>query len=405
MLTILALTGLTTFPLPVLGQTWIVDDTPGPGVDFATLQAAFDTAAPNDVILVQPGAYASGVLVKGLRVVGQGNPVVNGFLRVENVPSGALAVVSGLRGGTFPTSLLVRVEDCVGTVVLEDVTLAGIAVLDSSDVRLRRVAPALPRARLEITRARVEAVECIFRGDNGPDQWCGLPVDPTGAPGAFLWEAGILHAARSSFSGGEGGDSGCPDLGLVEPGGDGGDGISAWGSSSAACELLVSGLATDLLAGGPGGSSSQYGQASVGHGIDLYYGSARVSGASVTTTYVSGAGTLTTPVLADPTMRLLDDPIPGTNLTFRVVAPAGATARMALGALPVVVPIGGVEEDVLVARAKTYELGVVPANGVVGFNFALPAGWPAGTTLFAQATLTYPGGEVRRTHSIPVVVR
>jgi len=405
MLAILALTGLTTFPLPVLGRTWIVDDTPGPGVDFATLQAAFDAAAPNDVILVQPGAYASGVLVEGLRVVGQGGPVVNGFLRIEHVPAGALAVVGGLRGPSSPSSLLVRIAECPGAVVLEDVTLAGLAVLDSSDVRLRGVAPAFGQARLEITRARVEAVECAFRGNSGPNQWCGLPADPTGYPGALLLQGGILHAARSSFIGGIGGNSGCPDSSLVEAGGDGGDGISAWGSGNGPCELLVSGIASDSLTGGLGGSSSQYGQASSGDGIDLGYGSARVSGATVSSTQVYVPGSLTTPALADPTMRLLDDPIPGTNLTFRVVAPPGASARMSLGALPVVVPIGGAEEDVLVARAKSFELGVVPATGVLGFNFALPASWPAGTTLFAQATLTYPGGESRRTHSIPVVVR
>ncbi|MBL8860581.1 MAG: hypothetical protein JNK02_01095 [Planctomycetes bacterium] len=407
MLHILALTGLTTFPLPILGRTWTVDDTPGPGVDFATLQAAFDAAAPNDVILVQPGAYAGGVLAKGLRVVGQGDPVVSGLLRIEGLPPRALAVVSGLRGATLTSSLMVRVADSPGTVVLEDVTLGGLAVLDAADVRLRGIEPALARARLEITRARVEAVECTFRGEDGPNQWCGTPADPTGLPGARLFQGGILHAARSSFFGGMGGNSGCPDLGLVEPGGDGGGGISVWGTTGAPCELLVSGVATDLLTGGLGGWSSLYGQASAGHGIDLYSCSARISGVTVASTYVypSPPSTIATPALPDPTMRLLEVPTAGTNLTFRVVAPPGANARMSLGALPVVVPIGGVEEDVLVARAQSFELGTVPPSGVQGFNFALPAAWPAGTTFFAQATLTYPGGELRRTHSIPVVVR
>ncbi len=405
MLLSLALSGLTTIPLPVLGTTWVVDDQAGPGVDFTTLQAAFDAAQADDVILVLPGTYLSSVLSKGVRVIGQGGPVVNGYMRVQDVPAGALAIVSGFRSQPFTYTFYPQASNCAGTVVFEDLAVGRVSITGSADVRLRGVVPFSTRATLEITQARVEAVECSFHAFDGLDQWCGSPLDPTGDPAAQLFAGAVLHAARSSFQGGDGGDSDCPDIGLIEPGGDGGSGIGVWGTPAAPASALVTGIAANQLAGGIGGSAPYYGQASPGYGIQLWYGSARVSGVTCSTTSAYLPGSLVLPAPPDPTLRLLEVPAPGVNLTFRLNAPPGSTAEMRIGAVPVVVPTAGVAEDVLVARAKSFPLGVVPANGIVGFNFAIPAAWPVGTTVFAQAVTTLPGGEVRRTHSIPLVVR
>jgi hypothetical protein len=41
----------------------------------------------------------------------------------------------------------------------------------------------------------------------------------------------------------------------------------------------------------------------------------------------------------------------------------------------------------------------------VSFNFPLSANWPKGFTVFFQAVATLPDTSVRRTHSIPVVLR
>lgn len=400
MLSTLFLTGLTTFPMPVLGATWIVDDDAGPGVDFTSIQAAVDAASPNDVVLVRAGAYAAPTISKGLRVVGDGAAAISGVLRVQQTPSGSIAVVSGLRS-TNGNGHGVLVASCAGSVVAEDLEASFYGVTDSFDVRVRgNLAPA-GGTTLQSTSSRVEVVECAFRGAAGPDQFCGLPFDPTGQSAAVV-DGGELHAARSSFEGGDGGDSTCGDLGLVEPGGDGGHGVVVFGGATA----LVTGVASNALAGGDGGWSFLYGDASDGRGVFAWSSSsARVSGATVESTGTSGTGVVTTATPADPTLRMLELPAPGVNLTLRLTAPAGATAELRVGGAPAVVPVGGLEEDVLVGRAQSIPMGVVPAGGVLGANFRIPAHWPRGSVAFAQAVVTYPGGEVRRTHSVPLVVR
>jgi hypothetical protein len=50
-------------------------------------------------------------------------------------------------------------------------------------------------------------------------------------------------------------------------------------------------------------------------------------------------------------------------------------------------------------------LGTLPAGGTAGFDWHVPASWSPGTKLFAQAELTLPGGEIRRTNSVPFIVR
>ncbi len=402
MLAILALTGISTFPLPVLGNTWIVDDDGGPGVDFTTIQAAIDAASANDVLLVRPGTYATSTLTKGLRIVGQGGPVLDGVMRVEDTPAGSLAVVSGLRSTTNGLGYPFTAIRCLGTVVAEDVQCSSVTVTDSLDVRVRGNATPGGNSALYTTRSRVEVVECVFRGENGPQQWCGWPPDPTGRPAASVTD-GELHVARSSFRGGDGGDSICNVPIWAEEGGDGGYGIELYGQ---AAQLLVTGIPSNVLVGGTGGWSTLYGPAPDGRGLRVYTTcSARVSGVTIVNQTTQGTGTITTVVPSDPTLRLLGVPVPGANLTFRLVAPAGASAQLRIGPLPVIVPIGGLEEDVLVARAQTVGSGIVPAGDVLGFNFPIGANWLRGTTVFAQADVTLPGGEVRRTHSIPIVVR
>ncbi len=397
MLATLLLTGLS-FPLPVLGPTWIVDDNGGPGVDFTSIQAAINAASANDVLIVRAGTYASFTLDKGLRIVGEGGPLIQGSMQIENLPAQGLAVVSGLRVTPVIYTPVFRITNCVGTVVGEDLQGGGASVTNSLDVRLRGIVTPSGRSRLISINSRLEVVESAFHAFDQADQLCGIPVDPTGPPGAWI-QSSELHAARSSFHGGDGGDSWCPDLGLIEPGGDGGDGILVWGTGGS---VLLTGIASNELRGGIGGWSSLFGQAPDGRGLSVHFPcSARVSGATI----FGQSGSITTAVPPDPTLRMLEVPAPGVNLTFRLVAPVGASAEMRIGAIPVVVPIGGLEEDVLVARAQTVGSGIVPAGGVLGFNFPIGPNWQRGTTVFAQANVTLPGGEVRRTHSIPIVVR
>ena len=40
------------------GQVLVVDDTPGPGVDFANLRVATESASDGDILLLREGSYS-----------------------------------------------------------------------------------------------------------------------------------------------------------------------------------------------------------------------------------------------------------------------------------------------------------------------------------------------------------
>lgn len=45
-------------------STYVVDDNPGPGVDFNSIQSAIAAVAPGDVLIVRPGNYGAITLDK-----------------------------------------------------------------------------------------------------------------------------------------------------------------------------------------------------------------------------------------------------------------------------------------------------------------------------------------------------
>jgi hypothetical protein len=80
--------------------------------------------------------------------------------------------------------------------------------------------------------------------------------------------------------------------------------------------------------------------------------------------------------------------------------------KLDMGRIPIVRPVGGLREDVLVQTIKSYDLGIVPSQGSVSYLFHIPASWGEGATWVFQAVASMPSGsEQRRTHSIPIVVR
>ncbi|HEU4418150.1 MAG TPA: hypothetical protein VFT55_04380 [Planctomycetota bacterium] len=88
--------------------TWIVDDTPGPGVHFTSLPAAVAAAASGDTLLVAPGSYEPfHVAGKSLAIFGAGNgatiidiaPTTSGadYVAVASTPPGTTFRLAGLR--------------------------------------------------------------------------------------------------------------------------------------------------------------------------------------------------------------------------------------------------------------------------------------------------------------------
>jgi hypothetical protein len=86
--------------------TWVVDDTPGPGVAFTSLPAAVAAAASGDTLLVAPGHYAPfHVSGKALTILGDGNvttfidgPPVAGpdYVNITAPPVGTTFRLSGV---------------------------------------------------------------------------------------------------------------------------------------------------------------------------------------------------------------------------------------------------------------------------------------------------------------------
>ena len=73
---------------------------------------------------------------------------------------------------------------------------------------------------------------------------------------------------------------------------------------------------------------------------------------------------------------------------------------------PRVTPIAGLDEDLLTFTPRVLPVGPVPPGDEITKTLAIPtAGISPGLVLHAQAIATLPGGVVRRTHSIPLVLR
>ena len=80
--------------------TWVVDDTPGPGVDFTSIAAGVAAAANGDTLLVMPGSYGPfQVSGKALSIVGDGSATT--FVQLpSSYPSTNYVVIQGVPAGT-----------------------------------------------------------------------------------------------------------------------------------------------------------------------------------------------------------------------------------------------------------------------------------------------------------------
>jgi hypothetical protein len=385
--------------LPAAAGTWIVDDD-GPA-DFSNIQDAIDAAAPGDVILVLGGSYPGFVLDTAVTVLGQPGVVVHAPVSIEGVSDGPFAVLSNLQLEDLD------VFDCSSTIVIDEVaTLATqsygdeIRVLNSLDVRFRKLTgttTVTAPLQLTVNGARAEVADSHLHGWKGKDCHFSCPLDPnciptSGKPAVLVsGTTGAAHLYRTTATGGNGGV-----MCFICCDGKGGPAVQA-GSGS---ETLIAGQAGQVLE--PGCSPSCGPVLSVTGFMTV----ARVSGVTLSgTVQTSGGGSVQYPPLADPTLHILEQVGAGGTLTFRVNAPVGSSAALNVGRFPDLVPVSGISEDLLVKVLRTFELGPVDANGVVGFNFLLPGYLTTGSTFFAQARVTLPDGSTRYTNSAPMIVR
>jgi hypothetical protein len=391
--------------LATAGQTWIVDDNGGAGVDFTQIDTAIATVAAGDVLLVRPGSYAAFTLDKELTLVGQSGASVSGLGRITNLAAGSRATVVRL---TFLHGL--EVLACTGGVVCDDIGVygPGITVTGCADVRFHAttVNSGASQNGVRVDGSRVEFVSSTIWGGDGIDS----PNSDFGSDGGYgLWcqSQSRVHLALTSVFGGDGGDA-CSGFCGGGYGGDGRPAISAFSSA-----VIIAGNGADSLIGGRRGGGNFPG--SNGPGITLSAGATlRWSGVSI-----SGGGSSSSgyaqpivPAVAavsppDPTVEITGTPTPGGSLNLRLYATPGTFGRLQQGNQMLVVDDGLSAIEKLNNRIRIHPLGPVPAGGVIDYPLVVPSNWLPGQFRVFQG-LEIDGATamlIERTNSVPVVVR
>jgi len=97
----------------------------GSGAQFTEIQAAIDAAHDDDVILVRAGNYQGIVVDKPLRILGEGSGTVaiatDESVIVRDIGAGEELILSGVVVKGFSAAVLL--QDCPGTVVLQDMDM------------------------------------------------------------------------------------------------------------------------------------------------------------------------------------------------------------------------------------------------------------------------------------------
>lgn len=131
----------------------------GSGAAFRQIQAAIDAAAPDDVILVQPGTYERIQVEQPLRIVGTASDVlIDGgtdasAVVVRNIAAGQEFVLSGICArsvGFFTRPTTIQLENSPGTLILQNLVVEN-DLLGPSYVALRCTSC----ARVLVLRSRI----------------------------------------------------------------------------------------------------------------------------------------------------------------------------------------------------------------------------------------------------------
>jgi hypothetical protein len=410
-------------------KTWYVDDDGGPGIDFTDIQPAVDAAENGDLIRVLTGLYSGFTIDEALTVIGE--PLVLVLGPVQIAPAPGVVCLASMNAAS------IDVLDCDQTVILDDVYASGgsafwiqfvgsfvVNVEDSADVRFIDCALAGSAGNLHhalrVKDSRVEVVTSTLDGTIGyDDNSCSGQTAYAGAGGNGMHVYGTsrVHTSRSALAGGAGGDAG-GGLCNIAYAGDGGSGALVLGSS----EVIVTG---GSYTGADGGAASAFpGYQFCGHGGDGIAGAGQLrrSGAQFTRG-AKGGGACSDGVAIgmansvalppDPTLERSGIPVSGffgAPVTLRVHGDPGAFTRLFLGTAPQVNNQPNVELELLLERRVTLDLGLMPQKGYIDYSLPLGPDWPeslygGGRLILAQAACIYPGGELRRTNSVPLVLR
>lgn len=402
--------------------TWIVDDTPGPGVDFTSLAVATSIASSGDVFIVRAGTYGGFTLATSAVVLGETGVFVVGDIHVSNNAALGHAALVNL------TVQSIYVDPSSGGVVLEDVvarpgTIGGaqtglVEIQSCADVRLRNVdVDQIDSgiAALAIVSSRVEASGGRFVGGRGRSHdVVNFPAPPEdGGAGILVSGASDLHASRVDARGGIGGDLPANFSCTCLVAANGGAGIRIGAGSN----LLLTGTNLSLVKGGTAGIGSVCStDGHPGNGIVVHpSGSARISGATVAgespRPFCGGGSVLpivgpyNVPSPAEPTLSVSGTLTPGSLATYTLTGQPGATGRLYFGRILSVTDVPFVAEDLLTHEIRSFNLGVIPASGQVSFTILLPNYLPRGFLANAQGETNSVSVGLSLSPSAPVTLR
>lgn len=384
-----SLLALFIAPLASAQQTFIVDDSGGPGVDFTDIQPAVDAAGPLDTIRVRWGTYSDVHIDHQVTMLG--DPPGSLGLNTVIVPR---LVVAGILGSerVVLTDLDIgrsTIVDSEGMVLVDGGAMGvEIVVERSDDVRLQRATTFEIGREMTVTDSQVQCVGMNFVQFSSSFGAPGVP--------AIVATRSSLILTECDVRGGDGGDDTSTCFSSFP--GDGGPGISLLQA-----DLRLHG--GNVAGGWPGFDCfGGFGFASFGPDIWIGSGSAVLeSDTSLSPNGSSGSGSFTT-ADGQPWFTLTGGAAPGSVATFSLHAEPVSAIRAFLGRLPVVVTVPGFQ----VPRYHTFERGVslgeTPPSGVRDLPWTVPA-LPAGTLVHVQGTRTLAGGSTELSNGVTLVVR
>lgn len=307
--------------------------------DFSEISQAVAAASDGDVIFVRDGQYLPFTIDgKSLTIHGEDEARTVSFvftpgvpaIRVRNLAADQVVVlrdVDGLSFGSADFDYGMRIQNCAGTVVLEECYVANLngraAEITGSDAVVLRdctidaLEPAFssfsneffPRTGLTISGSRVELHDCTVWGTRGQDSlvtFQGQYPAIDGGTGVSVTN-GELLAFGCNLVGGQGGEA---NGFFCSPGGDGAPGLLA----TATATVTVQGTS---FTGGPGGLST--------------CGSAR--GVDAPATELNGASFTVLP--GDARLLVTESPVvEGTSVTIDVTGTAGDLPLLVVGPGP-----------------------------------------------------------------------
>jgi len=206
----------------------------GSGAQFTEIQAAVDAALEDDVILVKPGTYQRIAVDKPLRILGDGTGTVRisgsaPAVTIHDIGAGAELALSAVEVVATSDGSVILLQNCPGTVVLQDVNVPDTLVFEAG-VQVESCV----RALLLDSRVTASFQEGAVRAQDS-ELWIANS-EITGlfalgflffgaAPGVAVVNS-TLHVWRSQILGGGGDVITSPKMG-----GPGGAGIEARGST------------------------------------------------------------------------------------------------------------------------------------------------------------------------------